>query len=231
MVPLPLRERSGEGSNQQTEKEKPNPLQKMSIILLFLALFFGARFLYAFANIRNTREQREGEYARHYRVIEFDKSNAGSHAHLAEMLFADGQVSDAIGMWRAAIRALPHGHATEKWKRDLKRALEVQSYIDRGQRPPGFHDLRACHKCELLIPATAKICPHCGATISMSVTEFFGQKEVQRDWMRETLVIAVVLYVAALLFSTLPAEIKGVLLVSTALVGGWLLVRAIGGGN
>jgi uncharacterized paraquat-inducible protein A len=171
----------------------------------------------------------EEERAKWLKTSQRDPTNAGAHARLAEWDFVDGNLDDAIHHWRTAIGLLPQGPFTTEWKRKLKSALELQAMRERGEKIAGFHEVRACDKCEATMPANSKTCPRCGAVVRMDVMEFFTQPEVARSLAKETATVVLILFVLGTVFSSLPLEWKGCVLVSTAIVGAWYFLRAMDG--
>lgn len=197
-----------------------------SFLCLMIAAGLVLRVAMIYANSQGVRDERQLEYERHYAVVQQDPSNAGSYAHLAEMLYEDKQVDDAISAWRRAIYLLPQGPFTNKWKRDLKRALEVQATLARGERPLEQSDILICPRCEAQVPKSITICPNCGETLYLSFAGTIAQTDVAKSWAKETLIVTVVLVVSGIIFSTLSTEVKGVLLISTALVVALLVLRS-----
>ena len=162
-------------------------------------------------------------------VIERDPSNAGAHAQLADLADQRGDLELAIHEWRTAIGLLPQGPFTTAWKRKLKRALEVQAQQARGERLVPMSEMRVCPKCQADVLASAKTCPRCGEVLYMNPLEFLSQAEVAREWAKETAAFTIVLLCVGIIFMNVSIEWKGLLLISTAIVGGYYLLKGIGG--
>ena len=92
-----------------------------------------------------------------------------------------------------------------------------------------MNEKRVCPKCEADLPKSARACPHCGETLYMNPIEFFKQPEVAREWAKETAGFTVVLLLVGIIFMSVPIEVKGVLLMSTAIVGGYYILKGIEG--
>ncbi len=202
-----------------------------SFLCLVLALGLGLRVAMIYANTRGMSDERRMEYEHYTAVVQRDPNNAGSYARLAEMLYEDKRVDEAISAWRRAIYLLPQGPFTTKWKRDLKRALEIQATLARGEKPLEQSDVRICPRCEAIVPNAITICPNCGETLHMSFANTLAQTDVAKSWLKETLAVCAILFIAAIIFSALPMEVKGTLIISATLVVGYLIIRAIGGGT
>lgn len=204
-------------------------MNAFSLLCLVFALGLALRVASLYANSQGIRDERRGEYERHRRVVEHDPTNSGSYARLAEMLLEDGQVDDAVSAWRRAVFLMPQGPFTTKWKRDLKRALEIQATYARGEKPLGQRDVRICPKCEAIVPNAITTCPNCGETLYLSFANTIAQTDVARSWLIETLVASAVLWTAGIVFSALPLEWKGTIIIATALAAGFFAIRALGG--
>lgn len=169
------------------------------------------------------------EETRCLRVIERDPTNAGAHAQLADLAYDRQDLELAIHEWRTAIRILPDGPFTTSWKRRLKRVLEMQEQQARGERPQQMHQMRVCPNCQAEVSTSAKTCQRCGEVLYMNAVEFFKQPEVAREWARETAGFTIVLVFAGIIFMNLPIEWKGLLLMSTAIVGGYYFLKSFDG--
>ena len=216
----------------------PNPLAPFRVKLIgaMLATFFLGLALimglihfnrYAFKS-ENKRLVSEEE-TRCLVVIERDPTNAGAHARLAELAYERQDLDLAIHEWRTAISILPGGPFSTSWKRHLRRALDMQEQLAGGQRLLSIDESRVCPKCQADLSKSAKECPRCGEVLYMSPAKYLGQREVAREWARETAAFSLVLLCVAIVFMNVDLAWKGTLLISTAIVGGWYLLRGIGG--
>lgn len=202
---------------------------------MLTAIFWGLAFVvglihfnrYAFKS--ETKRLRSEEETRCLRVIERDPTNAGAHAQLAELAYDREDLEIAIHEWRTAIGILPEGPFSTSWKRRLRRALDRQEQQARGERPVPMHEMRVCPNCQADVSTRAKTCPRCGEVLSMNPIEFFSQPEVAREWARETAAFTIVLLLVGIVFMNVSLEWKGTLLMSTAIVGGYYLLKGIGG--
>ncbi len=197
-----------------------------SLFLLVLAGFFSYRGLHSFFGYSEAKRHRRDEIARMRHVLELDPSNSGTRAQFAGFLMEDGDVDAAIHEYRTAISTSPHGPFTEAWKRKLKEALEIQVILARGERVPGFNQWRTCRKCQARVTLQDKSCPKCGEIVHMSFGEWVLRSDVQRDLWSQSLPIAFALWIASIIFSALPLEWQGTLIISSVLVGFWLFTRS-----
>lgn len=197
-----------------------------SFVLLVFAGFFAWRGFHSYINASETKRYRREERERTRRVLELDPSNSGTRAQFAAFLMQDGDLETAIHEYRTAIGTSPHGPFTEAWKRKLKEALDIQATLSRGERVPGFNEWRVCRKCQAQVSIREKSCPKCGETLHMSALEWAMQPNVWHDLWRQCLPITLVLWICAIIFSALPREVQGSLIISSLLVGYWLFLRS-----
>ena len=92
-----------------------------------------------------------------------------------------------------------------------------------------MHEMRVCPQCQAEVSTRAKTCPRCGKVLYMNPIEFFKQPEIAREWAKETAAFTIILLCAGIIFMNVSLEWKGVLLMSTAIVGGYYLLKGIGG--
>ena len=162
-------------------------------------------------------------------VIERDPTNAGAHAQLGDLAYDRQDLELAIHEWRTAIGLLPEGPFTTAWKRRLKRALEMQAQQVRGERPTQMHEMRVCPQCQAEVSTSAKTCHVCGEVLYMNPIEFFKQPDVAREWARETAAFTIVFLIVGIIFMSVPIEAKGVLIMSTAIVGAYYFLKSFDG--
>ena len=197
-----------------------------SFVLLIFAAFFGWRALGNFADKSETNRYHSEEFERIKSIVERDPTNSGTRAQYAGLLMKAGDVEGAIHQYRTAIGNSPHGPFTDSWKRKLKEALEVQAILTRGERVPGFDEWRTCRKCQAKLTLSDKTCPKCGEVQQMGVGEWVQSEGVMADIWRQSWPIALVLWIAAIVFSALPIEWQGTLIIASLFVGFWLFVRS-----
>lgn len=198
-----------------------------SFVLIVLALWVASRALPGLINKKELGRHRYEEVERTRRVLELDPTNSGTRAKLAGFLIEDGELEAGIHEYRTAISQMPHGPFTAEWKRKLRDALETQAILARGERVPGFNDWRICQNCQGKIAANVKSCPHCNAVVRMNFLEWVLQPGTKGEIARETIPIALLLWIVAIIFMNLPLEWKGTLIVSSVMVGGWLFLRSM----
>ncbi len=197
-----------------------------SFLCLLLAGFFAWRGLHSYIGISEAKRYRREEIERTRRVLELDPTNSGTRAQFAAFLMQDGDIDGAIHEYRTAVSHSPHGPFTEAWKRKLKEALEIQATLSLGERVPGFNEWRVCRKCQARVSLRDKTCPKCGEVLQMGAMEWFFRADLQREMWRQCLPIVLVLWICAIIFSTLPREVQGMLIISSLMVGFWLFLRS-----
>lgn len=201
-------------------------MNPFSWILLAGAAFFALRSLQGYSLRDGSKKLRSDDLEAARRRVERDPSQSGAHADLAAYLAQDGDLEGAIAHFRAAIGAAPHGPFTQKWKHSLREALDAQQRLARGERVPGFNEWRVCPGCQKRVPVNEKSCPNCGTVLHMSALEWALRSDVQRDIWKQSLPLALLSWVAFLVFTTLPLQWKGALIMVSAIAGGWLILRS-----
>ncbi len=197
-----------------------------SFLLLMFAAFFGYRALGNFADKSESKRGRSEEIERARLVVELDPSNSGTRAQYAAYLIEEGDLEGGIHHFRTAIGNSPHGPFTESWKRQLKRALETQEIVARGEKVPGFNEWRTCRRCQARLTLEDKSCPKCGEVLQMGVGEWVKSEGVARDIWKESWPFALALGIAAIVVSSLPMEWQATLIISALIVGFWLFLRS-----
>ncbi|HEX8463486.1 MAG TPA: zinc ribbon domain-containing protein [Abditibacterium sp.] len=197
-----------------------------SFLLFVFALFFLWRGSQGSINKMESKRHRSDEFLRTISIVERDPSNSGTRAKLAAFLIEEGDLEAGIHEYRTAIANSPHGPFTTQWKRNLRDALETQATLERGDKIEGFNDWRVCNHCQAKVATADKSCPRCGAVLRMNALEWFLRGDTQREIWRESVPIALVLWICAIIFAQLPLEWKGTLIISSLLVGGWLIIRS-----
>lgn len=163
---------------------------------------------------------REEDIAKYRRVIEFDPKNAAAHAFLADAYAQSGLYDEAIEEYQKAIELDPHHTHAERWK--LQKAIDAKQ----GKTRPR---IIVCDECQGETPHGNKVCAHCGATLRMSFLEWLAQPETLKSVAKQTVVVLLVLTILYTAFSALPLEWKGCVISASAIVGGYYLLKGIGG--
>ncbi len=197
-----------------------------SFVCLLLAGFVAWRGFHGYIDQSEAKRFRRESIERVRHVLELDPSNSGTRAQFAAYLGEDGDVDGAIHEYRSAIWTSPHGPHTEAWKRKLKELLEIQAALERGERVPGFNEWRVCRKCQAKVTLREKVCPKCGETLQMGTFEWFFRADLQREMWRQCLPLTLVLWVCAIIFSALPREVQGTIVMASLILGYWLFVRS-----
>lgn len=153
-------------------------------------------------------------------AIAFDPDNAGAHAGLGEKLAELKRIDEAIHEYRMAIRLLPAGLQTKRWKSDLRTLLDAQNGIDR-------YDFQVCRSCHHDMPRNAKTCPQCGEIQNMNFFQWSSKRENLLPSLREAALVTVAMFLVLSALMVLPLEVAGSLVMASILVGGWFLLQAM----
>ena len=153
-------------------------------------------------------------------AIAFDPDNAGAHAGLGEKLANLKRIDEAINEYRTAIRLLPDGLQTKRWKSDLRTLLDAQNGIDR-------YDFQVCRSCTCDMPRGTKNCPKCGEVQNMNFFQWSSKRENLLPSLRDSALATLVLFVVLSALMVLPIEVAASLVTASVLVGGWFLLQAM----
>ncbi len=177
-----------------------------------------APFITKLADRQTSHKLRDEDIERFESAIQFDPTNAGAHAGLAEKWAELGQLENAVDEYRIAIRLMPDGPATKRWKSQLRTVLDKQEGIDR-------YDFAVCRKCDKQIPKNTKTCPHCGEVHQMNFFEWAFKPENLVPALRDGFVWLIVLVVVGGVLLILPSVISGSIVAVAIIAGGWFLLR------
>lgn len=175
-------------------------------------------FVSHFSDRKNLKTLRSDDIERLESAVQFDPSNAGAHAGLAEKWVELGRLDSAVDEYRIAIRLMPDGPATKRWKSQLRTVLDRQNGVDR-------YDFAVCRACDKDIPKNAKTCPHCGAVRSMGFLRWSAKRENLLPALRDTAPILAAIFLGVALMSVLPPFAIGVIFFIGILVGGWFILQ------
>lgn len=202
----------------------------LSLLFGSLALWLVWRLATSISNENERLRLREEDWQNWHAALKRDPRNASALAFIAERQMEDGNVDGGIQDFRAAISIMPYGPFTAAWKRKLKSALELEEQIAAaraaGRRVPKYGDWRVCPECDAKVLVSAARCPGCRANIRQGFLEWCMQGNNQREVLRTAIPLVLVLWGAALFFSTAPAEVKGVVIILSAVVGAYFFIRS-----
>lgn len=188
---------------------------------LILLLACGAAPLVSLYADNSGRKRLQGEdVERLESAIAFDPSNAGAHAGLGEKLANLKRIDEAINEYRTAIRLLPDGLQTKRWKSDLRTLLDAQNGIDR-------YDFQVCRSCTCDMPRGTKTCPKCGEVQHMNFFQWSSKRENLLPSLRDSALSTLALFLVLSVLMVLPIEVAGSLVMASILVGGWFLLQAM----
>lgn len=201
--------------------------QSTGMMLLCVVLLLGGCVAAPLLGLRGGKRAMQAmddeDISKYRRAIEMDPNNAGAHVFLGDALMKRGSYVAAVAQYEAAISINPrsdHPHA-ESWNYKLRKAREAGAGIEVATR------LIVC-TCGAESPVSAKTCGRCGATLQMSFFKWLTQPGNMKDIVRVAVPAFCMVAAALAIFSSLPLEWKGCILMASAIVGGYFLLRAIG---
>ena len=203
------------------------------LIFGLLALAVVWRPIAAESNRRELKRLRDADIAKWTAALQRDPRNAGAHAELAEKYLEDGRVELGIHEFRTAIGLMPQGPFATRWKRKLKSALQFEEIVAAaavgGTPVPTFQDWRTCDDCEGTVTVQMKKCPHCGAVTNVTFLDYCLDLENQKEIAKITIVLGLAVWIGSLIFSALPLDVKGVLIIASVIVAGYYFLRSFDG--
>lgn len=177
-------------------------------------------FLHTQVDKRARSHMRDEDIAKYRRAIQFDPKNAAAHGFLADAYMESGLYDEAIAEYETAIELDPHSSHKERWK--LRKAIEAKQGLTRPR-------IIVCDECQGETPVGNKVCAHCGAMLSMSFFEWLAQPDTIKTVAKQSVIALLVVTILLAIFSALPLEWKGCIICASAIVGGFYLLRGIGG--
>jgi tetratricopeptide (TPR) repeat protein len=199
----------------------------MGWLLLFLAVCAAVYVFYRTSVERQNERDEEAARENYRQRIARDPGNAAAREMLGDSLWNAGRLDEARDAYLAAVAvAGPHA-PTERMQYRL-RQLEQERMIRDGSAPPPRRDL-LCPSCGEINVPTEKLCGNCGAALpTRTFREALRLPETIRAG-KEVLAMLIVMGIAIQVFAAMPFEVKGCLIMATAIVCGWKFLQAIEG--
>jgi len=200
--------------------------------MLFWTLFLAGAGLLVWLSIRTSIRRSDAEdvedVLESFRErIALDPNNVGAHELLGDALWRAGRFEEARGAYENALAVSTDVTPTEQSKYRL-RLLETDRLEREGVLPKLARDV-ICPQCGALNPPDVRQCQFCHYALPVaSLKEALRLPDVRRS-ARETLSIALVLALCLHIFTMLPIEIKGCIIMSATVVCSWRFLQAIEG--
>jgi tetratricopeptide (TPR) repeat protein len=199
----------------------------MSWLLLFLAVCAAVYIFYRTSLERQNERDNEEARASYRDRIARDPSNAAAREMLGDSLWQAGRFDEARDAYLAAV-AVAGPHAPTERMQFRLRQLEQERMIRDGSAPPIRRDL-LCPGCGEINVPTEKLCGNCSAALpTRTFKEALRLPETIRTG-KEVLAMLIVMGIVIHVFAAMPFEIKGCLIMATAIVCGWKFLQAIEG--
>lgn len=164
---------------------------------------------------------RHDDMTKYRRAIEQDPRNAAAHEYLADALLENRRYDEAIAEYEIVISLSSNGAAThERWK--LKRAHAAK---ERRARELS----QVCAKCDTTCSIEHDVCVYCGSPLKKTLRTRLTYSSQRYSATQYLLAFAVVLPVFFIIFAPLPVLAKIWMLFLGAIVGGYFLLKKVGG--
>lgn len=195
---------------------------KFVLLLFILISALAAPFIGNIAAKAGNRQIDDESMSRYIRALEINPNDVGARLAVADSLAKRGDLEQAISHAQWVVQQHPRLEGTvglriKTWERQLE--------YEKSPHPV------FCHMCHAELPASATVCPECGAKfgtkaaiIDRIATEG-GLRVVVTGWLTTT----TLLLVAIGLFLELPIEFAAPITAAAVIVGGFLFLRWVSG--
>jgi len=189
------------------------------------------------ANKRGLARLAEEDIEKYKRTLEFDPNNSAAHRLLAEIYYKQDRYDEAIDEYKAAIKLNPHD--VQALRRKLNYVLELREEKRGAKAPvptapptngtqafPRNVAITMCPACRRDTPSEGKTCVHCGAHINLNFGEWLLRPENHRDIIRQTAIAMLVAMILLTVFTALPLEVKGVVIIASLIVAAFYFLKS-----
>lgn len=173
-----------------------------------------------FADRKLHHKLRDDDIERYERAIVFDATNAGAHAGLAEKLATLARRDEAIHEYRTAVRLMPNGPQTTRWKSELRALLDEEAGIDR-------YDFKVCDSCHRDMAKKQSTCPHCDAVQSVNFFVWAARPENALPTLRYVIAISLIIIFLFTFLGAVPLQVAGIVIMLLLPGVGWLVLRVL----
>ncbi len=188
--------------------------------LLLLGVCGGWPLIAKQSDKKLSKKLRNDDIVKLERAVQFDSSNAGAHAGLAEKWAEMAQLEAAVDEYRIAIRLMPDGPTTKRWKTELRTVLDRQEGIDR-------YDFAVCRNCDKEISSKANRCPHCGEIRNINFLVWAAQPENLWPALRLGAIGTIVIIVLWSALHALPGAVIGLLIMLALIGAAWYFLQSM----
>jgi tetratricopeptide (TPR) repeat protein len=179
-------------------------------VALLLVVCLGVPLLGTVQSKRHMRQIDNEDIAKYRAAIDRDPNNASAYVFLGDALLKRGSYTAAIAQYERAMSI------SERFPQ-LQRKIDRLKKLEAGEVPSTR--VIVCPQCQLENDGAVKNCTRCGEVLNMSFVQFVAKKENSTDIVRSAAPVIAALFVLVVVFSALPLEWKGLVLISSTLVG------------
>lgn len=186
-------------------------------MLFFLMLLLGASFGLPImgSRLHKTAQKQldDGDIQKFRSAIERDPKNASAYAFLGDALLKRGSVVAAQAQYERAVELAPQAEAWQRKLRDVRMQAERQAL---GTSAPPTRIL-VCENCRADNDAALSHCARCNALLPGSAREFIQNRAQQKEILRVSSSAGLMAAGCVAVFSHLPLEWKGCVLMASAI--------------
>ena len=206
--------------------------------MLILAAIYFAGLIAWWAYRKSLARRRQDAESGFLRRIHQEPGGAAAYEGLADSYRAAGRLTEALAVYQKALET-GRGRSEalhEKMRRtqmDIAAATHAREKQSQGRRLGKARDLLTCIHCGAANALDERRCVECGQELLhdsfLSALEALWTDMAQRKRMLESAAVVAIPVLCVAFASNLSLEVKGVLIISTVIVGGWLFLNAFSG--
>jgi tetratricopeptide (TPR) repeat protein len=198
----------------------------MMLLFLFLLLTasFGLPILGSRWEKKAQKQLDDGDIQKFRAAIERDPKNASAYAFLGDALIKRGSYVAAQAQYEKAVELAPQAEAWQRKLRDVRMQVERQTL---GTSGPSMRVL-VCTNCRADNDAALSRCARCNTPLPGTAQEFLENRDQQKEILKASSAAGLMAAGCMAVFTSLPLEWKGCVLMASALYFGWVWMKDFG---
>ncbi|BDI29275.1 hypothetical protein CCAX7_13260 [Capsulimonas corticalis] len=190
-----------------------------------------------FLNQREAQRRQDAESALQRRISQ-DPGNMAVYEGLGDSYRSGGRLNDALGAYQKALEVAGDRPSAGVQYKIRQIQMDIDASGRKMTRSSGrgagrAKDLINCVFCGAGNPLTSRRCEECGKELLhdtfLSALETIWTDKIQRKKMLEAIAIISIPVLCIAFAANLSLEVKGVLIISAVVVGGWVFLHSFSG--